>query len=224
MAKGVADRDLVRHIRARASRVGLSVPDTLADPVASYIALLARWNRKINLTSLAVDPPSDEALDRLVVEPLLASRVLREGDRLVIDVGSGGGSPAIPMHLASGGRRLVLVEVKARKAAFLREAVRVLALERVEVENRSLLELLTRHDLHESADVVTARAVRVDTVFLKAARMLVNASGRVFWFASVGSTGLSERDLLSARFVDPLEVLPLLPALGSELRIFNRAK
>ena len=44
----------------------------------------------------------------------------------MIDIGSGGGSPAIPLALAVPGLRLLMVESKTRKSVFLREAVRAL--------------------------------------------------------------------------------------------------
>ena len=55
-----------------------------------------------------------------------------------------------------------MVEVKTRKAVFLREAVRELALKDAEVETSRFEELLSRPEMHESADIVTIRAVRVE--------------------------------------------------------------
>ena len=52
----------------------------------------------------------------------------------------------------------MMVEVKVRKCAFLREVVRQLGLTRASVENCRLEELLSRSELHEATDVVTVRA------------------------------------------------------------------
>ena len=68
----MASRDLPARIATRASNVGVSMPADLGEALAAYLDLLGRWNRKINLTALDVDPPSDEAIDRLLVEPLVA--------------------------------------------------------------------------------------------------------------------------------------------------------
>ena len=54
-------------------------------------------------------------------------------DALWFDIGSGGGSPAIPLKLARPTLPLPMVESKTRKAVFLREAVRALGLARREV-------------------------------------------------------------------------------------------
>ena len=73
-----------------------------ADSLDAYYRLLARWNRTINLTALSLDPLADEALDRLFIEPLAAAPYIREALDVTplsvwFDLGSGGGSPAIPL-------------------------------------------------------------------------------------------------------------------------------
>ncbi len=74
-----------------------------------------------------------------------------------MDVGSGGGSPAIPLKLAVPRLRLTMVEAKARKSAFLREAVRHLGLEQRSVETARYEELLARPDLHEATTSFPSR-------------------------------------------------------------------
>ena len=91
---------------------GLSLTDDLAEKLATFYALLSRWNQKINLTALA-DP--DEAIDRLILEPLLAARHVPASRTRLMDVGSGGGSPAIPLKLALPQLALTMVEVKVEK-------------------------------------------------------------------------------------------------------------
>lgn len=194
----MAESDRAAHIAARAAEAGVPVSQELAAALAAYVDLLAFWNRTINLTALALEPPTDEAIDRLIVEPLLAARHVRPEDRLAIDIGSGGGSPAIPMRLAAPGLRVVLVEVKSRKAAFLRAVARELGLSNVEVENRSFNELLSRRDLQGAADLITVRAVRVDAGVMKTVQALLRPAGRLFWFGAVGGIdALAEADFLT---------------------------
>jgi 16S rRNA (guanine527-N7)-methyltransferase len=181
----VTERQVEAQIWRRAERAGLPVSAALAESLRAYLALLAKWNRKINLTSLAVDPPTDDAIDRLIVEPLAGARLVRPGDRFVIDVGSGGGSPAIPFKLAAPQLRSIMVEVKTRKSAFLREAIRQLDLRDTVVETHLVQELLPRVELHEAADLVTVRAVRMDLALLGPLRSFLRASGRVIWFGGV---------------------------------------
>lgn len=177
--------DLTTRIAERSSLAGVKVSPETIQKLHAYIELLARWNRRINLTALAVDPPTDEAIDRLLVEPLVAAGRIRPDDRLVVDVGSGGGSPAIPLKLAAGHLRMVMVESRTRKSAFLREAVRELELPYVEVANCRLEELAARAELRGAVDLVTMRGVGPSDGLWAEIRALLAPAGRVFWFGGV---------------------------------------
>jgi 16S rRNA (guanine527-N7)-methyltransferase len=175
-----------RRLARRARRVNLSIPAELADALLAYLELLALWNSKINLTAL--DDP-DAAIDRLILEPLLAARHVPEGAS-VIDIGSGGGSPAIPLKLAAPRIKLWMVESKTRKSAFLREAIRQLDLRESFVETKRYEELLTEPTLHESMDVVTIRAVRVEAATLLGLQAFLRPGGEVFLFRGSGDSGI----------------------------------
>jgi len=213
----VAERETLNRLSRRLSKAGVAASPELVSNLAAYVELLGKWNRKINLTALSVDPLSDDAVDRLIVEPVLAARRVDPGDALVVDVGSGGGSPAIPFLLASPALRLIMVEVKVRKCAFLREALRQLAIERGTVENCRLEELLSRAELHEAADIVTVRAVRPDRRLLNAMQAFLRPGGRLFMFGTESTA--------KAEFAPPFtsgHTEVLLPASGSQLVIMNK--
>jgi 16S rRNA (guanine527-N7)-methyltransferase len=180
------NQDRRRRLARRARRVNLSIPAELADALLAYLELLALWNSKINLTAL--DDP-DAAIDRLILEPLLAARHVPEAAS-VIDIGSGGGSPAIPLKLAAPRIKLWMVESKTRKSAFLREAIRQLDLRESFVETKRYEELLTEPTLHESMDVVTIRAVRVESATLLGLQAFLRPGGELFLFRSSGDGGV----------------------------------
>ena len=113
---------------ARASRAGIIVSHGVCEQLEAYFRLLTLWNQRINLTALPLSPPTDETFDRLLIEPLAAARFAAEPPQAWFDLGSGGGSPAIPFKIAHPSARLTMVESKTKKAAFLREAIRVLGL------------------------------------------------------------------------------------------------
>ena len=97
------------------------MPLELAARLEEYLALLFRWNERINLTSVG---EKGVAVDRLLLEGVFAAGLLPSRQMFAIDIGSGAGSPAIPMFLTLGGGRLVLVAARLPKAACLREAGR----------------------------------------------------------------------------------------------------
>jgi 16S rRNA (guanine527-N7)-methyltransferase len=179
---GVTTREFQERLLRRARKAGLRLAPGLAEALEAYYRLLDLWNRKINLTALAVAEADDAAMDRLLIEPLVAARHLPAGPVRVTDIGSGGGSPAIPMKLATPGMALRMVEAKTRKSAFLREAVRHLQLADTVVETARFEELLSRPELHETSDVVTLRAVRVEVRVLLGLQAFLRPGGRVFLF------------------------------------------
>jgi 16S rRNA (guanine527-N7)-methyltransferase len=210
-------RDFRTRLARRASKSGVFLDEALASGLVAYYELLARWNRKINLTSLE-DP--DEAIDRLLLEPVVAARHLSPAIVDLVDIGSGGGSPAIPLALALGPQaRLMMVEVKARKSAFLREAVRQLSLIGSSVETSRYEELLARPELHEKFDALSMRAVRVEPKVLMTLQAFIKPGGSFLLFR--GPTG---PDAPPGVF-HPLEwqsTVPLVEALQSRLSILRK--
>lgn len=209
-------RDLRSRLSRRSTKANLFIPDELADRLLAYYELLSRWNRKINLTAL--DDP-DAAIDRLLLEPLVATRHLPTGPVRQMDVGSGGGSPAIPMKLAAPEARLLMVEVKARKSAFLREAVRQLTLTDTAVETASYEALLTRPELLEGFDVLSVRAVRLEKRALATLQAFLAVGGRLILFR--GPSGPEEPTAV----VPPLHwvgTYPLLESLRSRLTVLAK--
>lgn len=213
----VADRETVARLSRRIIKAGGSASAEQVQNLAAYVELLARWNKKINLTAMAVEPLSDEAVDRLIVEPVLGARRLLPSERVVIDVGTGGGSPAIPLAIMAPGVRLVMVEVKVRKCAFLREVVRQLGLSGATVENCRVEELLLRSEYHEAVDVVTARAVRPDRRLLMAIQAFLRPGGRLFWFGAEAS----QKPDFQVPFISGHHET-LVPTMGSQLWILTK--
>ena len=210
--------DVKGRIVRRAAKANVFVADPLAESLASYYELLTRWNKKINLTSIE---NLDEAIDRLLLEPLVASRYVSPTAGSLMDVGSGGGSPAIPLKLAIPRLRLTMVEAKARKSAFLREAVRHLALENATVETARYEELLARPDLHEACDIVSLRAVRIEARVLFSLQAFLAPSGNVMLFRG------PEGPPVPTSLVPPLEwsaTHQLVDSLQSRLTLLTKRR
>jgi 16S rRNA (guanine527-N7)-methyltransferase len=166
-----------------ARRARLELADGLVDRLCVYVELLSRWNQKMNLTAL---DEREVGLERLLIEPLAAARHLPAADGRLVDIGSGGGSPAIPMTLAAPNWSLLMVESKIRKSAFLREACRHLELSNATVHTGRYESLFARPELHEAHDVLSVRAVRVDAGLLRGLQAFVKPEGQLFLFRSSG--------------------------------------
>ena len=208
---------LAGRLRQRAALAGLDLSPALALRLGAYVRLVQRWNTRINLTALGAD---DHGLDRLVIEPLAAARHVKCAAVSLLDIGSGGGSPGIPLRLALGPGVLVMVESRERRAAFLREAVRRLELEAASVVCGRFEELAARPDVERAFDLLTVRGVRIGRRQLQRMAALVAPAGELFLFGS--ASGAPAPDDLPA----PLELrntYPLVASLRSRLAVLGKA-
>lgn len=216
----MSGRDLMDRIRRRARQAELQLEPPLLAGLEAYYQLLAKWNAKVNLTAFPLSPArADEAVDRLLLEPVAAARYLPATARTVLDAGSGGGSPAIPLKLAVPAIALRMVESKTRKAVFLREAVRVLNLTNTVVETSRFEELLARPELHEALDVVTVRAVRIEPRVLMTLQAFLRPKGQLLLFRAAARGDIVES------FTPPLvwkATYPLIGSLRSRLVVLEK--
>jgi 16S rRNA (guanine527-N7)-methyltransferase len=177
-------RDFQNQLARRALLAEVDLSPTLADQLEAYYRLLAHWNTSINLTALPLNPITDQAIDRLLIEPISAAQYLSTAAPAWFDVGSGGGSPAIPLKLARPAAQLTMVESKERKAAFLREAVRSLRMDNARVEAVRIEALAADLKLKATADLVTVRAVRTDQGLFDAIAQLLRFRGQALLFGA----------------------------------------
>ncbi len=155
------------------------------DPVAraaidGHVRLLLAWNAAINLT--AITEPA--AIARLhIADSLAALEVLAAGPHVtLLDLGSGGGLPGIPLAVALPAARVLLVESVAKKAGFLEVALRAVGLgDRVTVATARMESLGTAGPA-AGRDVVTARAVgRLDDLVELSLPVLAIGGRLVAW-------------------------------------------
>ena len=147
-------------------------PDAL-ELISTHIDILQRWNARMNLT--AIRSP-EQIVTRHFGESLFAARVLRHAGAFAVaptlsDIGSGAGFPGIPIKLLVPEVRLTLIESHHKKATFLREVIRVLALGDAEVFGGRA------ETWGQTASVVTLRAVEKFESVLPVAAGLVAAEG-----------------------------------------------
>ncbi len=114
-------------------------------------------------------------LDALAALPLLDAL----GPRTAVDLGSGGGVPAIPLAIARPGIRWALVESVAKKAAALRSFCEALQLANVEVVARRAEEVGRDPALRECHDMVTARACAALPVLAELGLPLLRRGGEL---------------------------------------------
>jgi 16S rRNA (guanine527-N7)-methyltransferase len=179
---GDASAELTSALAALSAEWSVPCSPLQTQQLMAFADLLIRWNQKINLTGA-------RSAGALIAEHYPdAFAVARRLDRpaRVLDVGSGGGLPALPLVLLRPGLTLELCEPIAKKVSFLRTAVRELDLSgRVQVEQLRAEDLITRGARFDAA---VSRATFEPAAWLTLGRQLVGPGGRVFVLTVPGST------------------------------------
>ena len=132
-----------------------------------YLDLLLKWNARINLTAVR---DAEQSVQRHFGESIFAGEQLKlDAAESLIDVGSGAGFPGLPIKIMAPHLHVTLVESQQKKATFLREVIRALALQDTSVHAGRAEEVTVK------SQIVTMRAVeRFETVLPTAAAMVQN--------------------------------------------------
>ena len=162
--------DLIREL-LHPFTSGVELGDRQLVQISSYLDLLLKWNAKMNLT--AIREP-EAIIQRHFGESLFAAGAIATncaGGKSLADVGSGPGFPGLPIKIAFPRLDVTLIESQQKKATFLREVIRELALEEAQVMN-------TRAEsLPQRWDIVTLRAVESFDKALPTASRLLESGG-----------------------------------------------
>ena len=153
-----------------AAAMGLNLMPQAVDQLGALLQLLAKWNRVYNLTALPDETKwvSHHLLDSLSIVGILPSGRL-------LDVGSGGGFPGVPIAIADPDREVVLLDSSNKKTAFLRQVVAELSLSNVTVETSRVEDFRPA----DGFEVVVSRAFADLQTFVKSAGHLCNSAGRL---------------------------------------------
>lgn len=131
----------------------LSLDDVKISQLIAYLQSFVKWNKAYNLS--AVREPHEmverHLLDSLVLVPLLEKSVQTQR---VIDVGTGGGLPGIPLAIAFPEKEFVLLDSNGKKTRFLFQVKTQLGLDNVTVENQRV----EQYQPEQLFDIVVSRA------------------------------------------------------------------
>ncbi|MGA9530925.1 MAG: 16S rRNA (guanine(527)-N(7))-methyltransferase RsmG [Candidatus Babeliales bacterium] len=122
-----------------------------------YMHLLLEWNKKHNITAYETEEDIVEYHFRDSLALALINDPIMMKNKTIVDVGSGGGFPGIPLKIYYPFLRLVLIEVNEKKRSFLHLVVKELGLDNVVIEGADWRSFL-RHSVGKTIDYVVARA------------------------------------------------------------------
>ncbi len=141
-------------------KYGIKITPIQAEKFNKYYELLVYYNDKFNITAIT---EKREVYIKHFIDSALGINKLINGK--VIDVGSGGGFPAIPLKILNDSLDVTMLEATGKKCGFLNEVIKELDLENIRVINDRAETLAKNSEYREGFDYCTARAVaRLNTL------------------------------------------------------------
>jgi len=169
------EQELYEFTNSSVKELGLTIGDSQLEQFMRYLAHLMKWNKTINLTAI-IDPKEiiiKHFVDSLAA--LVATNFPQNG--VVLDVGSGGGFPGIPLKIVRSDMRLVLIEPVQKKCSFLNSVIGLLKLQDVSTFNDTI-EQYAKSPIRHAIDIVVVRALKYQEI-RKHIPALLTSKGKV---------------------------------------------
>lgn len=160
-----------------------------AEKLEKYYELLIEWNEKFNLTAIT---EKRDVYIKHFVDSLLFYKELKCGK--LLDVGSGGGLPAVPLAIVNEDLSVTMLEATGKKCEFLEEVIKELELKNARVINGRAEELAKNAGFRENFDICTARAVARLNLLCEYCLPLVKKGGIFAAFKGNGEEELIEAE------------------------------
>jgi 16S rRNA (guanine527-N7)-methyltransferase len=195
-----------------ARELGLTIGGVHAEQFMCYLAHLLEWNKAINLTAI-IDPK--EIIIKHFVDSLAALVATNfPQNSVVLDVGSGGGFPGIPLKIVRPDLRLIMVEPIQKKCSFLNSVIGLLKLQNVSTFDGTI-EQYARRSIHNAIDTVVVRALKFEEI-KKYIPALLTSKGNVVLYR----TSVIEKQEIGEEFHLLSETALILPR-GSGKRVIT---
>ena len=169
-------------------KYGITLTDKQQELFEKYYSLLIEYNKKFNLTAIT---EREEVINKHFVDSSLSCG--KVCGQALLDVGSGGGFPAIPLKIMNDNLSVTMLEATGKKCEFLKTVVKELGLTNVTVINGRAEDIAKDERYREKFDCVTARAVARLNTLLEYCMAFVKVGG-IF----VALKGDAEEELIEA--------------------------
>ena len=188
----IGSREWQNFIIDGAQQLGIEIDERVSDLFSGHASELISWNRKINLTTII--HPRDVAIKHFLDS--LAPAGFIPDNANVLDIGSGGGFPGIPLKILKPSIALLLIDGVHKKVSFLKHVLRTLRLDRSEALHIRAENLQRDPKRAQSYDVIISRALSDLKSFVENAIPLLAKQGMIV--AMKGEVDQKELDALRA--------------------------
>lgn len=172
--------------------------------LVDFLKLLDKWNNVYNLTSIS---PKQKWVSAHIYDSLSISGMIPTGS--VLDVGTGGGFPGIPLAITQPQREFALLDRSQKKTSFLRQAVIELGLSNVKI----ITSRIEAYKTDRLFNVIVSRAFSDLRPFVESVERLLSPTGVLL--AMKGKNPTSEIDSLPSGWVQETVALDV-PRLDAE--------
>lgn len=163
-------RDLLRK---QAAYCDIGLTDKTVALLGAFASELIAWNQKVNLTAIT-DPV--EVIEKHLLDSLMPAYYLSE-NASVLDIGTGGGLPGIPLKIFMPSLRITLIDRSRKKISFVSYMIRHLGLVSAQARQTRAEELAGMTPYQQAFDVVICRAVTSIEKFMMIGTSFINKDG-----------------------------------------------
>ena len=162
--------EFTAELQKKAAKIGINIDRQKLSLFAMYYRELVFWNRLINLVS---ERSMGEIIERHFVDSLTPLPLLKQDSGCLLDLGSGGGFPGLPLKIMLPKLHVFLVDASRKKTSFLSNTARLLNLTETSVLRERIEDLVEREDFKRKFDTVISRAaLKLDQMLVFSASFL----------------------------------------------------
>lgn len=162
-------------LKAACEKENLEFNETMYNQFIEYKELIKEWNQKINLTAITED---DEIMQKHFVDSIkVFDFPFVKNAKRVIDIGTGGGFPGIPMKIVNPESEIVLLDSLNKRINFLNLVIEQLGLEKITTIHGRAEDFAQDSTYRENFDLAVSRAVANLTVLLELCLPYVKVGG-----------------------------------------------
>jgi 16S rRNA (guanine527-N7)-methyltransferase len=174
---------------------GIALNSEIARQLQAYLALLEKWNSRINLTSNT----EWNVVGPLFQEGIWASKMYPEGTTAHLDIGSGAGFPAMVIRILKPSIQLDLVESRSKKGIFLETLASALQLDGIRIHALRLQTFLQNSDRNKAWNCISWKGLKLSGEDLRLLLEHANAATQ-FWMFHGSELAVEEPEIIDRHF------------------------
>lgn len=177
---------MIKTLEEGFKKLNIPYNDEIENKFVKYRNLLKEWNQKINITS--IDDDEEIYVKHFLDSILLLENNCKNETKSLIDVGTGGGFPGVPLKIVNDGYKVTLLDSLRKRIDFLDKVKKELMLENVELIHGRAEDYGQSKKYREKFDICVSRAVAPLNILCEYCLPFVNVGG---YFAAYKSENIS---------------------------------